>query len=255
MPDRAPDAGRGGEPVRIAMWSGPRNISTAMMRSFGARSDCAVYDEPFYAAFLYDSGQDHPMRGRVIASQPTDWRAVVRRITGPAPEGRPIWYQKHMGHHMMPHYGLNWVDGFANAFLVRDPARVAASYTAKWAETTPAMLGYAAQRAIFDRAADRLGHAPPVVDAEDILADPRGVLTVLCRALGLAFDESMLSWTPGRRDTDGVWAEHWYGAVERSTGFHAPQNDPPDLNDASRALADACRDDYQAMSRHRITPT
>lgn len=254
------------EPIRIAMWSGPRNISTAMMRSFGARSDCAVIDEPFYAAYLFDSGQDHPMRGRVIASQPTDWRNVVRRITGKVPDQKPIWYQKHMTHHMLPHYGRFWMGEMRNCFLIRDPARMIASYAVKWdQDLTVEMMGLRAQRELYEQAAELLGAPPPVVDADDILRDPAGVLWHLCQKINIPFTEEMLSWLPGRRETDGVWAAHWYGAVEESTGFKAP--DPEDSPEGSPAgsgpaavperfawLEEACRADYEAMAAQKLAP-
>ena len=235
------------------MWSGPRNISTAMMRSFENRADCAVSDEPFYAAYLYETGLAHPMRGRVIASQPNDWRNVVRKVTGPAPEGRAVWYQKHMAHHMLPHHGLHWLPDFQNCFLIRDPAAVLASYAAKREEVTAADLGFHRQAEIFDREADRLGHAPPVLDAKDVLTDPRQALSALCRRLGIAFDEAMLSWPAGRRETDGVWAAHWYGTVEASTGFAPYAEKDIVAPDSLKPVYEACLDPYDRLARHRLT--
>ncbi len=238
--------------IRIAMWSGPRNISTAMMRSFGNRADCAVSDEPFYAAYLYETGLAHPMRGKVIASQPTDWRNVVRKIAGPAPEGRAVWYQKHMAHHMLPHHGFHWLPDFHNCFLIRDPAAVLASYAAKREEVTAADLGYHRQTEIFDREADRLGHAPPVLDAKDVLTDPRGALSALCGRIGIAFDEAMLSWPAGRRETDGVWAAHWYATVEASTGFAPYVEKDIVVPDRLKAVYEACLAPYDRLARHRL---
>ena len=151
------------EPLRIAMWSGPRNISTAMMRAFGNRRDCAASDEPFYAAYLVATGLDHPMREEVIASQPGDWRAVVAELTGPVPGGKPIWYQKHMTHHMVEGFGRDWIDGFANAFLIRAPEAVIASYAQKREAFSLDEIGLPAQFDLFQRVADRLGKAPPVI--------------------------------------------------------------------------------------------
>ena len=142
--------------VRIAMWSGPRNISTAMMRSFENRPDCAVVDEPFYAAYLARTGLDHPMRDEVLASQSTDWRVVADGLTGDAPGGRPVFYQKQMTHHMLPDFGLDWSGTCVNAFLIRDPAAVLASYVQKRAEVTLEDIGVARQRELFEREADRL---------------------------------------------------------------------------------------------------
>lgn len=239
--------------LRIAMWSGPRNISTAMMRSFENRPDTAVVDEPFYAAYLAKTGLDHPMRDEVLASQPTDWESVVGQLLGDVPKGRPVFYQKHMTHHMLPGFGLGWMGEHKNAFLIRDPAAVLASYTVKRGEVTLADIGIERQRDLFEREADRLGKAPPVVEGRDVLADPRGTLGRLCSALDLHFDDAMLAWPAGRRDSDGVWAPAWYDAVERSTGFGPPPADvKPELSDDLRRIADAARPLYDRLAEFRL---
>lgn len=241
-------------PVRIAMWSGPRNISTAMMRSFENRADTAVVDEPFYAAYLAATGLDHPMRDEVLASQSTDWSQVIADLTGQAPDGAAVFYQKHMTHHMLPGVDLSWIAQCRNAFLIRDPARVLASYSAKRGEVTLADIGVERQGELFEREADRLGHAPPVIEGRDILIDPPRALTALCAALGIAFDPAMLAWPAGRRDTDGVWAPAWYDAVERSTGFGPPPDEaaPPALSDELQRIADAARPSYERLAAFRI---
>ncbi|MBS0363157.1 MAG: HAD family hydrolase [Proteobacteria bacterium] len=233
------------------MWSGPRNISTAMMRSFENRPDCEVVDEPFYAAYLARTGLDHPMRDEVLASQPTDWRVVAETLV--ADEPAPVFYQKHMTHHMLPGFDLDWTGACRNAFLIRDPAQVLASYVKKRAEVSLDDIGVVRQRELFDREADRLGRAPPVVEGADVLADPRGTLSALCGALGVLFREEMLSWPAGRRDSDGVWAPAWYEAVERSTGFAAPERPAETLlPDDLRRIADAARPHYEALAVHRL---
>ena len=239
--------------VRIAMWSGPRNISTAMMRSFENRPDCAVSDEPFYAAYLAQTGLDHPMRDEVLAAQPRDWRVVAETLVTETPA--PVWYQKHMTQHMLPGFGLDWTARCRNAFLIREPEAVLASYVVKRAEVTLEDIGFVRQRELFDREADRLGAAPPVVEGADVLADPRGLLTALCAALGVPFDEAMLSWPAGRRDSDGVWAPAWYEAVERSTAFAAAERaERPRLTDHLKAIADQARPHYEALARFRLSP-
>lgn len=241
------------EPIRIAMWSGPRNISTAMMRAFGNRPDATVSDEPFYAAFLAGSGVDHPMRKEILTSQSTDWRTVVHHITGPVPGGAAIWYQKHMAHHMLPGFDRDWVRGFRNAFLIRDPQSVLASYNVKRGEVELCDIGYIQQRELFEAEADRLGRAPPVVVGSDVLADPRSVLTRLCAALDIPFSPAMLTWPAGRRDTDGVWAPVWYTAVEASTGFTRPAARPaPVLTDRLRRIADLAMPHYEALAAYRL---
>src|SRR3954451_11972601 len=211
------------EPIRIAMWSGPRNISTAMMRSFENRSDTAVIDEPFYAAYLAGTGIQHPLREESLAAQPIDWHEVVKIVLGPVPDGCPIFYQKHMTHHMLKEFGLDWAAQCRNAFLIRAPEDVLASYIRKRSDVALEDIGFVQQREIFEREADRLGNAPPVIDGSDVLADPRGLLSALCAALDIPFTDKMLLWPLGSRATDGAWAPAWYDAVEQSTGFAAPR--------------------------------
>ncbi|MBV9062154.1 MAG: HAD family hydrolase [Alphaproteobacteria bacterium] len=241
-------------PIRIAMWSGPRNISTAMMRSFGNRSDTWVADEPFYAAYLAVTGIRHPLREESLASQPTDWREVVQELLGPVPNGKALWYQKHMTHHMLPPFGRDWMGQCLNAFLIRAPEDVLASYTEKRGEVTLDDIGFIQQREIFEREADRLGRVPPVIDAADVLGNPRGVLRALCGALQIPFVDEMLSWPPGRRHTDGAWAPAWYDAVERSTGFVRPK--PPvrlqQLRDDLKPIVLAARPHYERMHSFRL---
>ncbi len=243
-----------GEVIRVAMWSGPRNISTAMMRAFENRADAHVADEPFYAAWLARSGADHPMREAVLASQPTDPAAVAAALLGPIPAGRHLFYQKHMAHHMTSDMDLSWMAACRNAFLIRPPAEVLASYAVRRAAPTLEDIGVVRQGELFDREADRLGRAPPVIEGAAVLTDPAGRLGALCAALGIPFDPAMLAWRAGPRDTDGVWAPAWYDAVERSTGFSPPPR-PVTLADLApelRAVAEAAQPYYERLARYRI---
>lgn len=244
------------EPVRIALWSGPRNLSTAMMRAFENRADTAVIDEPFYGAYLAMTGADHPMRDAVLAAEPTDWRSVIERLLGPVPGGAPIFYQKHMTHHMVEGIDLSWMARCRSAFLIRAPEKVLASYAARRQEVTAADIGFARQAELFDREAERLGVAPPVIEAEDVLADPRLTLGALCAALAIPFTEEMLSWPPGRRSTDGAWAPVWYEAVERSTGFARPgsASPAPVLDDRLKTIAETARPHYETLARYKLAP-
>jgi hypothetical protein len=236
------------------MWSGPRNLSTAMMRSFGSRSDTFVTDEPFYGCFLTDTGLDHPMREEVIASMDCDWRSVMNTLSGGAPDGSPIWYQKHMWHMMVGPVGYEDFAGFRHAFLIREPERMIASYLKKREAARFEDFGLEKQAEFFEREAERLGRAPPVIDAYDVLADREAVLSKLCRALGIPWDRAMLCWAPGRRDTDGVWGAHWYNAVEKSTGFDEPDTGPVELSNEDARLADRCRPYYERLAEFRLQP-
>jgi hypothetical protein len=235
------------------MWSGPRNISTAMMRSFESRPDADVVDEPFYATYLHLTGAIHPMRDDVLKSQPTDWRRVVESLLGPSPDGAPIFYQKHMTHHMLPQVGTDWMASCRNAFLIRRPDEIIASYREKRSEITLDDIGVVRQAELFDREADRLGYAPPVVEGADVTAAPRETLTALCAALDIPFSEAMLSWRSGGRSSDGVWAPAWYDQVERSTGFvQKPKAAPPILDAEGRRIADAAFPYYERLARWKV---
>ena len=234
-------------PLRLAVWSGPRTLSTAFLRSWGNRPDTAATDEPLYAHYLTATGYDHPGRADVLASQPADWRAVADVLTGPVPGGRAVWAQKHMAHHLTPDVGRGWLDALTPVFLVRDPARMLLSFDRVIPDPAPADTGLPQQAELFDRAAERAGVAPPVVDTDALLADPEGVLRALCARLGVPFLDAMLGWPPGPRAWDGAWAPHWYGSVERSTGFGPPRTDVPALPDRLRATHDAVRPLYERI--------
>jgi hypothetical protein len=235
-------------PVRIAMWSGPRNLSTALMRSFEHRADCSVVDEPLYAAYLQATGLDHPGRDDVIASQSTDPAVVVRELTS-GPVSTSVQYQKHMTHHLLPEFPRAAWGSLQHAFLVRDPERVLTSYAKVRDEPTLEDLGLPQQVELFE------SFGGPVVDAADVLRDPRRTLGLLCDALGIGFDEAMLSWPAGPRDTDGVWAPYWYAGVEASTGFapYSPGSGDP-LPDRLAPLLERCRPYYDALAPYRLRP-
>lgn len=239
--------------LRVAMWSGPRNISTAMMRAWENRGDCAVSDEPLYAAYLAATGLDHPGRDEIIAAGDTDAAKVASALsTGPAPECQPIWYQKHMTHHLLPGMDTRWVHGLSNVFLIRDPAQVVESYLKSRATVAPPDLGLLQQAALFDEVAERLRTAPPVIDSDDFLRAPREYLRALCEQLGIVFTERMLAWPPGPRRSDGVWGPHWYEAVWRSTGFEPWRPRSPQLDGEALAVAEACRPAYERLRASRL---
>lgn len=233
---------------RVAMWSGPRNLSTALMRSWGSRHDCHVVDEPFYAFYLDRTGLPHPGRADVLASQSTDWRTVVESLTRqPLPDGKTVLFQKHMTHHMLPEIELSTMDGLLHAFLIRQPAEVLLSYSKVRGEPTLEDVGLPQQLELFER------FGGPVVDAQDLLRDPAAILSRLCAALSIAYDPAMLSWASGPRSTDGIWGEHWYDGVRASTGFARPRSSRVDLPPALGPLLRKCQPYYDTMAEHRLT--
>ena len=236
-------------PVRIAMWSGPRNLSTAMMRSFGARGDCACVDEPFYAHYLAQTGLDHPMRAEVLASQPQDWRVARAALMGPV--AQPIQYQKHMVQHLLPGMESDWLDGLVNVLLIREPERVVASFSAKRGLPDAEELGFRRQRELFEELSAR-GMQPVVIDSADIRRAPEPALRALCAAIGIDFSERMLGWTPGAKPEDGVWGAHWYDAVNGSTGFAGAEGPLPVLEGELADLAASLRADYEAVAAERL---
>ncbi len=238
-------------PIRIAMWSGPRNLSTAMMRSFGSRPDTCCIDEPFYAPYLALTGLDHPMRAEILAVHPTNIDDIIRNLTdGPPPAH--IFYQKHMTHHMLADIPRDWMSRVRNAFLIRHPARVLASYARKMERVSLDAIGFSQQIELFDRAADILGQAPIVIDSDDILSAPARALAALCAALEIPFDSAMLAWAPGPKPEDGVWAPHWYDAVWASTSFDKPLGDLPVLADAFASILDQALPIYERLAAHKI---
>jgi hypothetical protein len=235
------------------MWSGPRNVSTAFMRSWGNREDTLVVDEPFYAHYLDCTGLEHPGRDEVIAAHERDWPRVVTALLAPVPAGVEILYQKHMSHHLLPHVGREWLGSMTHAFLVRDPKPMLASLGEKLGEFDLLATGLPQQVEIFDYVVRSTGRIPPVVDAADLLAAPEPILRALCSALEVEFSARMLSWPPGPRLTDGVWAKHWYQRVERSTGFEQKADDEPTALDGRLAeIEQECRPLYAKLREHRL---
>jgi len=239
-----------GPVTRIAMWSGPRTVSTALMRSWENRPDTVVADEPLYAFYLDRTGLEHPGRDEVIASQATDWRVVLTELSGgPLPEGAVIGYAKHMTHHLLPEVDRAALAPFRHAHLIRNPRELLASYARVRAEPTLADLGLRQQAEIFET------FGGPVIDSGDLLADPPGVLGALCQALGVPFDPAMLAWPPGPRDSDGVWAPYWYDSVQSSTGFvpkTPAQPSATELPARLEPLAEQCQPYFDRLHRHRL---
>ncbi len=240
------------KPLRVAMWSGPRNISTALMRSWGNRPDTAVCDEPLYAHYLARTGLDHPGAEEVITHHEPDWRKAVEALVGEIPGGKPIYYQKHMAHHLLPEIERDWFGHLTHAFLIREPREMITSLAKILPDPTAEATGLPQQVEIFSWVRARTGRTPPVIDSRDVLDDPRRILTLLCESLGVPFLESMLSWPPGRRETDGIWAKHWYASVEQTTEFQPYVPKPEPVPEPLKGLLDVCQSYYETLYAERL---
>jgi len=235
--------------VPVAMWSGPRNISTAMMYAFATRDDCFVWDEPFYAWYLETTGLDHPMRDEIIAEGQTDAQKVINSCTA---QHDKLHYQKHMTQHMLDGLDRSWITGVKNAFLIRDPKKVLASYTQKREDVSLEEIGYIQQTELFKQVADHTGTAPPVIDSEKFLANPLSGLTALCQALNIPMSDKMLSWPSGPKAYDGVWAAHWYNAAHQSTGFATPAPRDITLPADLQKIADKAQPIYDDLLQYAL---
>jgi hypothetical protein len=234
------------------MWSGPRNISTALMRSWENRPDTFVLDEPFYAYYLKASGKKHPGADEIIAHGETDWRKIRAQLTGAIPEGKTIFFQKQMTHHLLPEVDRSWLAEVTNCFLIRDPGEVISSYIKRNDDPALEDIGFVQQAEIFDWVHRPGGSIPPILDARDVLENPERMLRLLCKAVGVTFNEAMLSWPAGPRPTDGVWARHWYGDVVKSTSFqpYTPKNEP--VPERLREVHDRARECYERLYPYRL---
>jgi len=229
----------------IAMWSGPRNLSTAMMRSFGARADCSVMDEPFFAPYLLASGKAHPGREETLARHETDPDKVAQLCLAPSQTGYS--FQKHMPQHLLPGFPMDWANKAKHFFLIREPARVIASYVRGRADFVIDDLGFLSQRRLWEE----LGR-PPVIDSADILRAPQPMLSRLCAAIDIDWDPAMLSWEAGPRSEDGAWAPFWYHSVQSSTGFAPPPGALPELDKIYHPYLEQVQGDFDILYENRL---
>lgn len=238
--------------ARIAMWSGPRNISTALMRAFENRPDCVVIDEPFYAHYLKETGIEHPGREAVLKSQPTSAQDVVKQLLAPLPPGQTLQYQKQMSHHLLPTVPRDWLEGVTHCFLLRDPRAMIASYVRTRPEITLADIGIEQLSNLFFEVTEATGKPPVVVDSDDLLRDPERMLRALCRKLDIRFYPEMLRWPKGPRESDGAWAPWWYKNVERSTGFEPRPAFEGKLPPELEAIAEQATELQEKLTAYKI---
>ena len=235
------------------MWSGPRNISTAMMRSWESRTDTFVIDEPFYAHYLSVTNANHPGRDEIIQDGETDQSIVSKGLISDVDDSCSIYFQKHMTHHMIPSVDREWMKEVINCFLIRNPKDMILSYTKVNSNLSMHLLGLEEQYELFEYVTKINGRAPPVVDSKDILMDPRKTLSLLCEKVGVIFSEEMLSWSKGVRGTDGIWAKYWYKNVINSTGFNIYKEKDDDVPSKYLGLYNECIKIYNELAKYKIT--
>ena len=236
----------------ISMWSGPRNLSTAIMRSFANRSDVtSVFDEPFYGAYLKKTKKNHPMMDQIIATMDTSYKSIEQKCSVEEISGYS--YHKHMSQHIFNYDSINWVADSVNCFLLRDPDLVVSSFLAKWPDGEIEDFGFIQQHKIFNIISDKTGIACPVIDSSSVLKDPESVLKKLCLKIDIPWDSKMLKWSSGIKDYDGIWAKHWYPSVMTSTGFVSEGfSKKKPLSNKAKALSDQLRPYYNDMIKYII---
>jgi len=235
--------------LRISVWSGPRNVSTALMYAFGQRRDTQAIDEPFYGHYLRVTGADHPGAVEVMRAMECQAEKVIETIIlGPC--GRPVLFLKNMAHHLVE---MEWdfLDRLVNVLLIREPKEMLPSLAQNLARPTLRDTAYKTQVELLERLVER-GQPPPVLEARELLLNPRSVLQQLCRQIGLSFDEAMLHWPAGPKPEDGVWARYWYESVHESTGFlpYRPKRDP--FPESLRPLLEECQPYYDRLAQYAI---
>ena len=230
------------------MWSGPRNISTALMRSFENRTDTKVYDEPFYSYYLKNTNLDHPMKDEIINTYPYDENEVINLITK-NDDRYKIFYQKHMTHHILDKTNLEWINKGLNCFLIRDPAKVIVSYTKKNSLRSIKDVGFEKLYQIFKLLSLK---EPIVINSDYLLKDPEKYLKILCRKLNLDFDEKMLNWPKGFRDTDGIWSKVWYQDVISTTTFNRNVNKEYNVPKDFENIYKECQEIYEEINKYSI---
>jgi len=240
------------KPTRIAMWSGPRNISTTMMRAFGNRSDTFASDEPFYGYFLKSTNIDHPMKDEVISKYQTNWSYIKDYLTGPIPNNKPIWYQKQMTQHLLPNDSIEWTDKVTNCFLIRDPKDVIVSYAKIYDKMTPELLGFPQLLKVFNYTLKNSKVKPIVINSRSILKEPKSMIKTLCESLDITFTDNMLTWEVGPKEYEGIWGKHWYKQLHSTTGFIKYEKKDKTLPDSLIKLYNECDHYYKQIKKYQI---
>ena len=221
--------------MKVACWSGPRNISTALMRSWSSRDNVYISDEPFYACYLKEKKINHPMKNEIINLYQNSYTDVLKTITSNIPLNKKIWYQKHMAHHLIDLENLEWLLELNNCLLIRHPKYVISSYLKKNSLNHASELGYMQQFQILNFLKKHKQEFV-VIDSNILLNDPKKILSKWCKKIRIDYDSKMLSWKQGEHQYDGIWGKHWYNNVVKSTGFNKPYNKKVTLDESYQQI-------------------
>lgn len=232
------------------MWSGPRNLSTALLRSFENRNDTKVWDEPFYAYYLNQTKINHPMAKEIINKYETDVHKLIQLVTEKQAKGK-IFYQKHMTHHILEYTMIDWVKGGNNCFLIRDPKEVIHSYLKKNILNDSNDIGFPSQKKIF-RLIKKINNNPIVINAYDLSNNPKKILKILCKKLNISFSNKMLKWPIGQRNSDGIWKKIWYQNVELSTNFQKLKKEKINIPSKYTDIYNECLEIYEELNSYNI---
>ena len=234
----------------IFMWSGPRNLSTALMRSFENRKDTYVLDEPFYAYYLKKTGLNHPMKKEIINHYPVSQKKIIKLITS-KPENEKIFYQKHMTQHIIKNTNLDWIRNGYNCFLISHPAKVINSYIKKNSLRNIDDIGFKKQFKIFNKVKkNNLNFI--VINADNILINPNKTIKKLCKLLKIKFSKKMLSWPKGKRSSDGIWSKVWYKNVELSNTFSKYRKEKINVPKKYKKIYEESLKYYNQMNEYSI---
>ncbi len=237
--------------MKIACWSGPRNISTALMRSWSSRNDTFISDEPLYASHLKTKNIKHPMYEEIISSYETDYKKIKKYLTGNNPKKRELWYQKHMAHHIKDNESLEWINSFKNCLLIREPKYVISSYIKKNELNSTEDLGYFQQSLILNYLLESKSDFI-VIDSHCFLKNPQKYLSLWCKKLNIKFSRKMLKWEKKLYDYDGIWAKHWYRNVINSHQFSEPREIIDEIPRKYSDILEECNSYYSKLRKYEL---
>ena len=233
----------------ICLWSCPRNISTALMYSFGNREDTEIYDEALYAYYLHKTGIKHPGYNEIINNMEIDCKKIINEII--LSPKKNINFHKLMTHFLID-IDLDFLKKVSNVIFIRDPKEIINSYIKVIPNPTIEDIGIKQQFKLYNHLLES-NNIPLVLDSSILLKNPKKILTVLCNKLDISYSNKMLKWSKGPKKADGIWAKYWYKNVHKSSGFNNYEIKNIKLNSKNKKLAQDCEKYYNFLFSKSIT--